>query len=111
LVRRRRRRFAGAELGSRESQIFLNPCRERVRCTEHAPRCRCQFLERRHGFAEIAARGGGVNAAVAEAEADEVGDSLDAAAVASSRRSSGRQHHQCRGRRCRRRQKKKHESA
>ena len=49
-------------------------------------------------------------AAVAEAEADEVGDSLDAAAVASSRRGSGRQHHQCRGRRCRRRQKKKHES-
>ena len=49
-------------------------------------------------------------AAVAEAEADEDGDSLDAAAVASSRRGSGRQHHQCRGRRCRRRQKKKHES-
>ena len=50
-------------------------------------------------------------AAVAEAEADEVGDSLDAAAVASSsRRGSGRQHHQCRGRRCRRRQKKKHET-
>ena len=50
-------------------------------------------------------------AAVAEAEADEDGGSLDAAAVASSRRGSGRQHHQCRGRRCRRRQKKKHESA
>ena len=50
-------------------------------------------------------------AAVAEAEADEVGGSLDAAAVASSRRGSGQQHHQCRGRRCRRRQKKKHESA
>jgi len=50
-------------------------------------------------------------AAVAEAEADEDGGSLDAAAVASSsRRGSGRQHHQCRGRRCRRRQKKKHES-
>ena len=52
-------------------------------------------------------------AAVAEAEADEDGGSLDAAAVASSSRrgGSGRQHHQCRGRRCRRRQKKKHESA
>ena len=51
------------------------------------------------------------DAAVAEAEAEDDGDSLvDAAAVASSRRGSGRQHHQCRGRRCRRRQKKKHES-
>ena len=51
-------------------------------------------------------------AAVAEAEAEDVGGSLvDAAAVASSsRRGSGQQHHQCRGRRCRRRQKKKHES-
>ena len=50
-------------------------------------------------------------AAVAEAEAEDDGDSLvDAAAVASSRRGSGQQHHQCRGRRCRRRQKKKHES-
>ena len=49
-------------------------------------------------------------AAVAKAEAEDDGDGLDAAAVASSRRGSGRQHHQCRGRRCRRRQKKKHES-
>ena len=49
-------------------------------------------------------------AAVAEAEAEDDGGSLDAAAVA-SRRGSGQQHHQCRGRRCRRRQKKKHESA
>ena len=50
-------------------------------------------------------------AAVAEAEAEDDGGTLDAAAVASSsRRGSGRQHHQCRGRRCRRRQKKKHES-
>ena len=33
--RRRRRRFAGTERGSRLSQRFLNPCRGRVRATEH----------------------------------------------------------------------------
>ena len=36
---------------------MLNPCYNRVRSTEHLPRGRCQFLERRHGLAEIVERG------------------------------------------------------
>ena len=46
--------FAGAEHRPRVLQIFLNPLRERVRATEHAPRDPLQILERRHGLAEIA---------------------------------------------------------
>jgi hypothetical protein len=35
----------------------LDPSCGRVRAAEHAPRNPCRFLERRHGFAEIAERG------------------------------------------------------
>ena len=49
--------FAGAERCSRPSEGFLKIHCERVCATEHAPRGRNQFLERRHGFAEIAKRG------------------------------------------------------
>ena len=38
---------------SREFQGALNRHSGRVRATEHAPRVRCQFLERRHGLADI----------------------------------------------------------
>ena len=56
-----RRRFAGAEDGSRGSQIVLNPFCERVRAAEHAPRGPCRILERRHGFADVVERGAGVH--------------------------------------------------
>ena len=49
--------FAGAERCSRPSEGLLKIHCERVCATEHAPRGRYQFLERRHGFAEIAKRG------------------------------------------------------
>ena len=52
--------FAGAEYCSRPSEGFLKIHCERVRTTEHAPRDPNHVLERRHGFAEIAKRGGGV---------------------------------------------------
>ena len=52
-----RRRFVGAERGSRVLQILLNLHCERVRATEHAPRNRFNLFERRHGFAEIIERG------------------------------------------------------
>ena len=48
--------FAGAERGSRDLQILLNPCREWMRAAEHTPRGSCILLVHRHGFAEIAKR-------------------------------------------------------
>ena len=42
---------------SREFQGALNRQSGRVRATEHAPRVRCQFIERRHGLADIVERG------------------------------------------------------
>ena len=57
---RRRRRFAGAERGSRVSQVVLIDLYEWVRATEHAPRDRYCLLERRHGLAEIVERGAGI---------------------------------------------------
>ena len=51
------RPFAGAECGSRVSQINLNPLCARVRATEHAPRDPYRILERRHGLAQIVERG------------------------------------------------------
>ena len=56
----RRRRLAGGERGSRDSQIVLHVYCERVRATEHAPRGPFHVLERRHGLAEIIERGAGV---------------------------------------------------
>ena len=53
-------RLAGCERGSRVLQITLNEYCERVRATEHAPRDPFQFLERRHGLAEVVERGAGV---------------------------------------------------
>ena len=47
----------GAERGSRGSQVFLNPGCDWVRAAEHAPRGRCQILERRHALAQIIERG------------------------------------------------------
>ena len=55
-----RRRFAGAEDGSRVSQVVIDPYCERVRATKHAPRGPFRLLERRHGLAEIVERGAGV---------------------------------------------------
>ena len=49
----RRWRFAGAERGSRLSQIVLNFRCKRMRASEHAPRGPFSLLERRHGLAEI----------------------------------------------------------
>ena len=51
-----RRRFAGAELGSRASQIVLNLYFERMRAAEHAPRDPRCLLERRHSLTEIVER-------------------------------------------------------
>jgi len=48
-----RRRFAGAERGSRVLQAELSLFRERMRGAENAPRDRVRVLERRHGLAEI----------------------------------------------------------
>ena len=56
----RRLRLAGAERASRVSQFVLNPHCDRVRATEYAPRDPFQFLERRHGLAELVERGAGV---------------------------------------------------
>ena len=50
---RRWLRFAGAERGSRVSQIVLNLYCERMRAPEHAPRGPFYFLERRRGLAQI----------------------------------------------------------
>jgi hypothetical protein len=55
-----RRRFAGAERGSRVSQEPLNPHRDRVRATKYAPRDPCSVLERRHGLEDVVERGAGV---------------------------------------------------
>ena len=58
----RRRRFAGAEVGSRFSQIvFKTPC-ERVRASEHAPHDRFRVLVYRHGLAKVVERGAVVHA-------------------------------------------------
>ena len=55
-VPRWRRHFAGAEGGSRISQVDLNPTYERVLATEHSPRGPFQVLERRDGLAKIVQR-------------------------------------------------------
>ena len=47
----RRRRLAGAERGSRFSQVALNPLCDWVCATEHAPRSPFHVLERCHGLA------------------------------------------------------------
>ena len=52
-----RRRFAGAEDGSRFLQIPLDHSEERVRATEHTPRDPFRVLERRHSLVEIVERG------------------------------------------------------
>ena len=52
-LRALRRRFAGAERGSRVSQGSLNPRCVRVRASQHAPRGRRRVLKRRHGLTEI----------------------------------------------------------
>ena len=53
----RRRRFAGAERGSRVLQGLLSHLCGRVRAAEHAPHDPFRVLERRHGLAEIVERG------------------------------------------------------
>ena len=50
-------RLAGAERGSRLSQVILHRRCERMRATKHAPRGPPRLLERRHGLAEIVERG------------------------------------------------------
>ena len=52
--------FAGAERGSRGSQVALNQRCGRVCAAEHAPYDPFRILERRHGLAEIVERGTGV---------------------------------------------------
>ena len=54
--------LAGGEGCSRPFQMGLKCRGERVRATEHAPRCPFYFLECRHRLAEIVERGGGVPA-------------------------------------------------
>ena len=54
------RRLCFAEGGSRLLQIAPNPLCGRVCTTEHASGGPFRILERRHGFAEIVERGGGV---------------------------------------------------
>ena len=48
-----RTRFAGAEDGSRVSQVHLNIRSERMCATQTAPRGRCRVLEHRDGLTEI----------------------------------------------------------
>ena len=55
-LRTPRRRLAGAERGSRISQVFLHPRCERVRAPEHAPRNPFGALEHCHGLAQIVER-------------------------------------------------------
>ena len=55
-----RRRFAGAERGSRVLQGNFNICYGRVRATQNAPRDPFRVFERRHGLSEIVKRGGRV---------------------------------------------------
>jgi hypothetical protein len=50
-------------------QVLLNRRGERVRASEHAPGGPFRVLERRHGFAEIVERGGGVLGTFAAATA------------------------------------------
>ena len=56
----RRRRFAGAERGSRVLQRALNPRCDRVRAAEYLARGSYRVLERRHCFAQIVERCAGV---------------------------------------------------
>ena len=53
----RRRRLAGAEVGSPVSQGNLNRPYGRVRAAKHTTRGPFRVLERRHGLAEIVERG------------------------------------------------------
>ena len=53
----RRRRFAGAERGSRVLQVGLMYKGERMRTTEHATRDPSRVLERRHCLAKLVERG------------------------------------------------------
>ena len=55
--RRRRWCLAGAERGSRVSQLVLNSRCNRMGATEHAPCNPFGVLERFHGLAEIVERG------------------------------------------------------
>ena len=50
------RTLAGAESGSRGSQVVLDSFRERVRATQHAPGGSFYLRERRHCLAEIIER-------------------------------------------------------
>ena len=50
-------RLAGAERGSRLSQVILHRRCERMRASEDAPCDPFRLLERRHGLAEIVKRG------------------------------------------------------
>ena len=59
-LRTTRRRFAGAERGTRISQMRLNVHCDRMRAPKDAIRDPSNFLERRHGLAEIVERGAGV---------------------------------------------------
>ena len=59
-LRTPRRRFAGAERGSRVLQDGLNALCERVCTAEHASGRPLYALHRRHGLAEIVKRGGSV---------------------------------------------------
>ena len=53
----RRRRLAGGERGSRDSQIALHLYCERVRAAKNATRDPFRLLERRHGLFVIVERG------------------------------------------------------
>ena len=53
----RRRRFAGAEGGSRVLQCVLNGVCRRVCAAEDAPRDPFNFLEPHHGLADLVERG------------------------------------------------------
>ena len=48
--------FAGAERGSRRSQVNFDPHCDRVRAAKHAPSNSIRVLERHNGLAEIVAR-------------------------------------------------------
>ena len=50
-------RLAGAECGSRGSQVDLNPFCLRVRAAKHAPRGSFNVHKRFHGLAELVERG------------------------------------------------------
>ena len=58
-LRRRRRRVAGAERGSRVSQGLRKTRCKRMRASEHAPRNTFRVLKRRHGLTGIVERRAG----------------------------------------------------